>query len=465
MQCCMFRSVLCYPAELIHNSTFGAPMKRLILTPALILTSLALLSFGSRTAIAFDHVQPPDHPSDHPVSDDADEASSLDQATELLSKVHEAYKNARAIKEEVTLTMPAFLPGEEPETMTIKTMIDSKSGKIIAEEQMNITWVNGKLYIVMEGIDDAYVEQEAKSFSVGLSDAAGGEGMPGLWTIALRENDNVDDWVSAFSLGMPGASVEGLEEQANDDGSTTNVVTLKTMMGTVSVSISDEYKVENVLMTIEQPGMPAMELTAVSNVEFTKDIPTVSFKAGNREKFASMDDLFASLEDGGGFDDDGDDAGHGSGEEKSDSGKAAPDFTLAALDGSGDITLSALKGNVVVLDFWATWCAPCKKGLPSLNEFDAWAQKEGLNVKVYAVNVWERGKTDSANQKTVESFWSANKYKTAVLMGSRAVAENYGVTAIPTTIVIGADGSIIDSHRGIIAIDTLKETVQKALAE
>ena len=460
-------------------------MKRLLLTPALILTSLALLSYGSRAAIAFDHIQPPDHPDhpsdhpsdhpdhpsdhpEHPDSDATDEASTIDQATALLGKVHEAYKNASAIKEEVLLTMPAFLPGEEPETMTIKTTVDSKCGKIIAEEQMNITWVNGKLYITMEGIDDAYVEQEAKSFSAGLTDAAGGEGLPGLWTIALRENDSVEDWVSAFSLGMPGASLEGLEEQTNDDGSTTDVVTLKTMMGTVSVSISDDYKVENVTMTIEQPGMPAMELTAVSNVEFINYIPAVSFKAGEREKFASMDDLFASIDEGEGFDDDGDDADHDSddAEHETTSGNAAPDFTLAALDGSGDVTLSALKGNVVVLDFWATWCPPCRKGLPSLNEFDAWAQKEGLNVKVYAVNVWERGDSDAV-YKLVEGFWSDNKYKTAVLMGSSdaKITGNYGVTAIPTTIVIGTDGSIIDSHRGIIPIDTLKEAVQKALAK
>jgi len=116
-------------------------------------------------------------------------------------------------------------------------------------------------------------------------------------------------------------------------------------------------------------------------------------------------------------------------------GKPAPDFQLTTLDNK-QVKLSDLKGDVVVVDFWATWCPPCRKSLPHLqsvsqNQNDA---KEGL--KVWAVNARE------SNDK-VEKFMKDNNYSFTVPLDSDGkTLQAYLVRGIPTTVIIGRDGKI-----------------------
>ncbi len=419
-------------------------MKNRILT--LLLSTLALASYSSADML----VSHPGHDHAHD-KQDAGQMSSAEEASALLKKVHENYKNAAAITETLKLTMPAMMPGEEADTMEIKTAIDSNSGKVYAEDQMTAIWTDGTIYITLEGMDESYIEQKAGTMSAGLSKATGGQGLPGLWTVALRESDDVNEWVSSFALGMPGATLTGVEESSNGD-----VILMNTMMGSVAITVTPELTVSNVVLTIIQPGMPEMELKAEAVTELVKEIPAVKFDSENRKKYDSIEAIIAESN-----------GAPGAEEEVEISGETAPDFTLASLDGSSEVTLSKLKGTVVVLDFWATWCGPCKRGLPMLNEFDIWAKEEGINVKVFAVNVWERGDAAAIKEK-VTKFWMDNKYTTPVLMGSSddKLTDNYGVSGIPTTVIIGLDGRVSKTHVGFSAdmVSVLKKDVEAALS-
>jgi thiol-disulfide isomerase/thioredoxin len=321
---------------------------------------------------------------------------------------------------------------------------------------MSASWIDGNFYFEVADKKDKYLKMELDNFYKGLTAISDGGSIPGVWTIALCDSDSMDDWISSFTMGLPGTEIVGVTASKDDEGNEVDVINLKSMMGTIDITVSKDSVVNSGVITVSQPGMPAMKITAVSSLKFLDKAPVITFDAGEKEMFETVEAMFDIEE--------GDDAP----EEKSLDGKVAPDFTLARMDGSGDVTLSSLKGEVVVLDFWATWCGPCKKGLPSLNEFDAWVQEQGLNVKVFAVNVWERG-DDAKVKETVQAFWKKNKYKTAVLMasGSDSLTKQYGVSGIPVTFIIDTKGNIVESHVGYSpdTLEILKKSVSELLSE
>jgi thiol-disulfide isomerase/thioredoxin len=118
-------------------------------------------------------------------------------------------------------------------------------------------------------------------------------------------------------------------------------------------------------------------------------------------------------------------------------GTVAPDWTL--LDSKGNkVTLSSLKGKVIVLDFWATWCAPCKQVMPTIQKLHEKYKSKG--VLVYGVNTWERA--DAAK------FMKDNKYSYGLLLKGDDVALKYRVEGIPTLYVINKAGKIVFSESG-----------------
>lgn len=136
-------------------------------------------------------------------------------------------------------------------------------------------------------------------------------------------------------------------------------------------------------------------------------------------------------------------------------GQPAPDFTLATLDGR-EATLSDYAGQVVVVNFWATWCPPCKAEMPDINAYYEANRADGLVV--LAVNAQE-------DKNTVSRFIQANGFSFPVLLDSDGrVEQQYQVRSFPTTYVIDRDGRVVYIHNGLISLDVLTAVLAPLLS-
>jgi peroxiredoxin len=134
--------------------------------------------------------------------------------------------------------------------------------------------------------------------------------------------------------------------------------------------------------------------------------------------------------------------------------KAAPDFTLADATGQ-PLTLSAYKGKVVLLDFWATWCGGCKVEIPWYVEFDRKYRDKGLAV--IGVSMDDKG------MMIVKPFLAQKKIDYPVVIGNDGLAKQYNLTSMPMTRLIDRDGKVAVSHTGIVDKDNFESHIRTLL--
>jgi peroxiredoxin len=136
-------------------------------------------------------------------------------------------------------------------------------------------------------------------------------------------------------------------------------------------------------------------------------------------------------------------------------GMAAPDFSLKTLRTDETVTLESLRGKVVVLDFWATWCGPCVAGLPTMQKVtDAFKDR---GVVFYGIDLREPA-------DRVQSFVDKKKWTFSVLLDEKGdVAKQYKVNGIPHSIVIGKDGKILNVHVGFGGAAALEKQLTEEL--
>ncbi len=123
-------------------------------------------------------------------------------------------------------------------------------------------------------------------------------------------------------------------------------------------------------------------------------------------------------------------------------GQAAPDFTLSDLQGNTH-TLAALRGKVVIVNFWATWCPPCRAEMPSMEQLHRELGDEGLVM--LAINIEKDGR------QTVPKFLASSPHSFPILIDDREeVQKRYGVSKFPESFVVRKDGVIDDKVIGAI---------------
>jgi peroxiredoxin len=136
-------------------------------------------------------------------------------------------------------------------------------------------------------------------------------------------------------------------------------------------------------------------------------------------------------------------------------GQPAPDFHLLSLDGT-KVTLSDFRGKAVLLNFWATWCPPCKVEMPWFSDLQKQYGKDGLVVLGVAM--------DDSEPAKIAQFASEMGVNYPILLGTDQVSDDYGsVQYLPTTFYIGRDGAIVDKMTGLLDRKDIEDAVKKTL--
>ena len=133
---------------------------------------------------------------------------------------------------------------------------------------------------------------------------------------------------------------------------------------------------------------------------------------------------------------------------------AAPDFTLKDLSGK-DVKLSDYKGRVVIIEFWATWCPPCRTSIPALEKLHKTYSSKGLTILAVSM--------DDGDWDRVRDFCKERNITYTVLQGTDQVSTKYTVRMIPTTYLVDRQGMIQKRYIGEMNEERIEKDIQALL--
>lgn len=348
---------------------------------------------------------------------------------ETLVKTRETYRKAPAVTEKIKISISTPMGAQE---MAISSDYDTSGFRISVDDQMTLVGMKDEIYMSMSPEKYLAMPVEGGNYEATLMMATGGGGIPDPVVPLRLGKDPVKPEEIPGMLSLAAMMNPKLTAYREEGGM--KLVLLEGQGGSGIISIdAASGLIKQVNLSVSPENAPAPMSIGIA---FSIDVATpttlpnpITFDTEGKTKVSTQEELFPEPP------------------KALEVGAMAPDFDLKTLSGES-VSLASLRGKVVVIDFWATWCGPCKRGLPVLNEVVKWAQAEKLPIEFFGVNVWEQGDA-AARTKTADGYWSKQDFAFQSLIDpTDKIAEAYGVSGIPTSFVIGPDGKVFKVHQG-----------------
>jgi peroxiredoxin len=376
---------------------------------------------------------------------DAGPQGEVERAREVLETSAKAYKNVAALRD--TLSYVVNAPGSEQETKTEEYGFGPGRRVFVKNALLEAVALDKTFYLEQSDVPDKYVSASYdRDFGSILRSVAGAGSLFEPPPLAMHDGKSLDACIDTFRFNLlEPLRIDGYRLVVGDDKKTYDEVHFAASNGELSVGINPEtHFLERISFQVKPPGAPEGFLVRVNGTFSPRAStePPISFTAGSRSVVNNLTELTSK---------------------RLASGSPAPDFALETLDGK-KITLQDLRGSVVLVDFWATWCVPCWKALKETQSIADWAAAEKLPVKVFAVNTLEKGSDTGEKLKRVQTFWRSQGFVMPTLFDSNSeMFKAFQSPGLPSVVLISPSGKILRSHEGLFP--EMRETLKRELRE
>jgi len=355
------------------------------------------------------------------------------QGRAALAAAREAYRAVPALEDTLTYTVKA--PGAKPEPGRLDVRLGAGNGISVEDPLLRAVAVGPVFYLTKSDAPTKFVERPyAGDFAATLESVVGKGSLFEPVQVAMRLGRDLDACVDRLRFNQLSAlRIDGFGEAAGASGGTVDEVRLVADNGRAEARLDPRtHFFSSLHMAFTPTGAPAGVTIEIDARFAPRVLPAsasvVAFDRGSRRAVPGLADLDS---------------------DRLPLGKPAPAFDLPSAAG-GRVTLAELKGRVVLVDFWATWCAPCWQALAAAQRVHEWAAAKKLPLTVVAVDTMERFPTEAERAARVRELLAARGLTMPVALDAgTATFDAFGSPGLPSSALIAADGTGVKVHQGL----------------